>query len=55
MWRGRLTPEERAAIKKETDDRLKGWVENLSPEESAAWIAACAEDLERELRQKLGF
>ena len=55
MWQGRLTAEELAAIKKESDERIKGWLENLSPEEAAVWIAAHADDLERELRQMLGF
>ena len=55
MWRGHLTPEELAAIKKETNDRINGWVDNLSPEESDAWVAAYVYDLERELRQKLRF
>jgi hypothetical protein len=55
FWRGHLTLEELAAIKKESDDLFNGWIENLSPEESAAWIEAHAEDLERELRQLLGL
>lgn len=54
MWRGRLTLEDFAAIKEETDDLIKGWRENLTPEESDAWLAAYVEDLERELRQKSG-
>jgi DNA-directed RNA polymerase specialized sigma24 family protein len=55
MWRGRLTPEERAAIKKQTDDRISGWIDNLSPEEADAWIATYVDDLENELRQELRF
>ena len=54
MWRGHLTREELAEIRKETDERIKGWIGNLSPEESDSWIAAYVEDLETELRQKLG-
>lgn len=54
MWRGRLTQEQLVAIKKESDERLKGWMASLSPEESDAWIAAHIEDLERKLRQMLG-
>jgi hypothetical protein len=55
MWRGRLTLEDCAAIKKETDDLINGWKDNLSAEESDARSAARVKDLERELRQKLGF
>ena len=54
MWRGHLTQEECAAIKQKMDDRIKGWIDNLPREEADAWIDAYVEDLERELRQKLG-
>jgi hypothetical protein len=54
MWRGRLTQEELTAIKQETEDRIKAWFDNLEREEADAWVDAYVEDLERELRQKLG-
>jgi hypothetical protein len=53
--RGHFTQEELAAIKKETADRINGRADNLSPEESDARVAAYVDDLERELRQQLGF
>jgi hypothetical protein len=55
MWRGHLTPEELAEIKKETDDRINGWIDKLSPEEADAWVAAYADDLERSATEDVFF
>jgi hypothetical protein len=39
-----MTPEEIAKVKQETEKLVRGWYQNLSAEEAAAWADAFEED-----------